>query len=89
MIATVYYGILIAISIAAPILASRFRRIEWRYKLPLCLLLANLLPFLAITPSFTSPRVAGGFAMAMMFGLMISSVIVFPLSMLLKDRASR
>ena len=89
MIAVAYYGSLVAISIAAPILVSRFRSMGWRYKLPLCLFLANILPFLAITPSFPTPRAAGGFAIAMMFGLMISTVIVLPVSMYLKDRVSR
>ncbi|HEY6817284.1 MAG TPA: hypothetical protein VI168_17230 [Croceibacterium sp.] len=89
MTAPVYYGSLVAISIAAPILASCFRSIRWRYKLPLCLLLANILPFLAITPSFPTPGAAGGFAIAMMFGLVISTLIVLPLSMFMKDRASQ
>jgi prepilin signal peptidase PulO-like enzyme (type II secretory pathway) len=89
MIGPVYYGSLIAVSIAAPILASCLRRISWRYKLPFCVLLANVLPLVAIAPSFPSPRAAGGMGMAMMFGLIISLIIVPFLSMYLKDRVNQ
>ena len=89
MIGPVYYGSLIGVSIAAPLLASCFRSIRWRYKLPLCLLLANILPVFAIAHNFPNPRAAGGMGIAMGFGSMISLIIALPLSLFLKDRASQ
>ena len=88
MIGALYYGSLIMASVAVPVLAWRLRAIRWRYKLPLCVLIANTTPLVAI--GFIKPvkRIGPtGLSLAMFFGAIISLLLVLPISLFLRERS--
>ncbi len=80
----IFWGSLIALSVVLPLLASRFPRVRWRYKLPLCLLLANILSLAAIPLATRGGIGPTGLSLAMFFGLAVSSVVAFSASAMLK-----
>ena len=83
-----YWLISLSMSVLLPLLAWRVRRIRWKIKLPLCLLLANILPIGAVAP-LTSAEDGVGFSITMMLGLFVSALIVVLLSSILLDQTPR
>ena len=84
-----YWCILIAVAILSTLILSRVRQIAWRYKIPLCLLLANILPVIAVGSQLPSSESAGGLGIAMMFGLLSSILIIMSLAALLQGFRNR
>ena len=82
----IFWGSLIAFSVGLPLLASRFSQVRWRYKFPLCMLLANILSLVALLTAVHGRIGPTGLSLAMTFGLVVSSVVAFLASAFLKDR---
>ncbi|MXO60778.1 hypothetical protein GRI89_14640 [Altererythrobacter salegens] len=80
----IFWGSLIALSVGLPLLASRFPRVRWRYKAPLCLLLAYILSLAAILGPTHGRIGPTGLLLVMFFGLAVSGVVVLAETLIFK-----
>ena len=87
MIDPIFTGSLVAGSIVLPVLAWRVNPVRWILKAPFCLVLANLIPFLAVELFEPNFRYGPMTSVAIFMHLAISGFIIFFLAGALSHRA--
>ena len=89
MIDPLFTGSLVASSLVLPFVAARVPQVRWSYKVPACLLLANIIPFPVVRifkPDFEYGALIG---VAVLMHLIISLLLVVPVSAIIKAQGGR